>query len=316
MSWPFPRLLAGDRENGYTYARTANTDVCQDLPRGNVLTPAMVGGSASIDYVITAAHRGGCTIFLNRGNGWETIGSDPTCGMSERSSSITVNIPAGSYNAVLRWYYQSDNNNGAIGEVFNNCADITVSPSGTNAHTTESTSTLQRCDVTNDLTCTGANAYRGWQQCAAGFWNPKTCPVGTYCIQTRASNPAANLAGEIACGSAADFAAANGGKTPDGPAPAPAPAPSPSPSRSPSRVRVRVGCRVQARRLHLHLRLHLLLLLLLHPPLHLLLHPHPHPRLHPRQFLRQRHALDRRTAVCRVVGTLRSSSARRRGLGR
>ncbi|KAJ3098416.1 hypothetical protein HDU96_011098 [Phlyctochytrium bullatum] len=209
MVWPVPRLLPGDAANGYTYARTANTDPCQGLAPGPV-TAQLTGGQLNVEYVITAPHMG-------------------------------------DYTGVLRWYYQSDNNNGAIGEVFNNC--------GSNTPQTKSDTTqLQRCDIVNDMACTGANGYRGWQQCATGFWYPKTCPQNTWCIQTKATNIAAKVPGEVQCGTADDFARANNGKLPSGgggstpnpspntpapnaPAPspnAPTPAPNPQPAPTPA----------------------------------------------------------------------------------
>ncbi|ORY53855.1 hypothetical protein BCR33DRAFT_732636 [Rhizoclosmatium globosum] len=112
MQWPLPRLVPGDANNGYQVARSASTDPCHGLAAGSVLTSPLTGGSASIDYVVTAAHNGGCTVFIDRGKGWETIGSDPSCGSTPHSGSISVNIPSGDYSAVIRWFYQSDNGSG------------------------------------------------------------------------------------------------------------------------------------------------------------------------------------------------------------
>ncbi|KAJ3325495.1 hypothetical protein HDU76_013191, partial [Blyttiomyces sp. JEL0837] len=57
MLWPLPRLLTGDASNGYSYGRAASHDQCQFLPAGKPKTPALTGGAATFDYVITAAHQ-------------------------------------------------------------------------------------------------------------------------------------------------------------------------------------------------------------------------------------------------------------------
>lgn len=161
MTWPLPRLLPGDASNGYTYARTASTDPCQNLPEGPVLTPAFVGGAARVDYVITAAHKGGCTIFLDKrdGSGWVSIGSDPNCGASAHSGTINVEIPPGNYSAVLRWYYETNNYSG---ELFNNCADIIVSSTGgTSQHESAVESLQPTLSSSTTLSPTSTSEYTG-----------------------------------------------------------------------------------------------------------------------------------------------------------
>ncbi|KAJ3018069.1 UNVERIFIED_CONTAM: hypothetical protein HDU68_011349 [Siphonaria sp. JEL0065] len=149
MNWPISRIQPGDQQNGYTYGRSAanrNTGVhahpdinCAYLPKGPVFTQVMAPGPATIDYTITAWHQGGCIVYLSRDNQqtWENIGEDPTCGVQSANptgrGSVNVVIPDGSYQAVLRWYYLADNG-GAPNEFFNNCADVVVSPAGTNTH--------------------------------------------------------------------------------------------------------------------------------------------------------------------------------------
>ncbi|KAJ3325491.1 hypothetical protein HDU76_013187 [Blyttiomyces sp. JEL0837] len=196
MNWPKIRLLPGDDGNGYTYARTASHDACQSLPAGAPKTPPLTGGKTTVEYTITAAHQGGCTIYLDRGQGWEVIGSDPACGTTSHSGSISVTIPSGDYSGVIRWYY--DTNNGS-GEEFNNCADVTVSSTGSNAHTVDSTANLQKCVITNDMACNGAKQMAGFNQCAASFWMPKYCPDGTMCFQSKNSDPVNKIPGEIQC---------------------------------------------------------------------------------------------------------------------
>ncbi|KAJ3014184.1 UNVERIFIED_CONTAM: hypothetical protein HDU68_000394 [Siphonaria sp. JEL0065] len=149
MGWPITRILPGDQQNGYTFARAAanrNTDVhpdpdinCQYLPKGQVYTQTMAPGTALIDYTITAFHLGGCNVTISRDNQqtWQQIGYDPTCGVQTINTtgrgSVTATIPDGTYSAVLRWSYYAEND-GAPNEIFHNCADINVAPSGSNQH--------------------------------------------------------------------------------------------------------------------------------------------------------------------------------------
>ncbi|KAJ3314475.1 hypothetical protein HDU76_002408 [Blyttiomyces sp. JEL0837] len=131
MTFPCPRLKPGDENNGFSYARTASKDPCQSLPMGAVKSPKLTSGGGFVDYVITAAHK-------DRGKGWEVIGNDPICGALPHSGSISVSIPSTSltgateYKAVIRFYYDTAN---FSGEEFNNCADVIISPQGSNAYT-------------------------------------------------------------------------------------------------------------------------------------------------------------------------------------
>ncbi|KAJ3067504.1 hypothetical protein HDU98_009276 [Podochytrium sp. JEL0797] len=149
MTWPIMRIQPGDQQNGLTYAKSASNrnfnshpdpDInCSYLPKGPVFTQTMAPGAATVEHAITAFHNGGCYIYLSRDNQqtWEIIGQDPTCGIKDQNptgrGSIPVTIPSGTYSAVLRWNWVA-NNGGDPNEIFNSCADIRVSPLGTNAH--------------------------------------------------------------------------------------------------------------------------------------------------------------------------------------
>ncbi|KAJ3028390.1 UNVERIFIED_CONTAM: hypothetical protein HDU68_001784 [Siphonaria sp. JEL0065] len=149
MGWPITRILPGDQQNGYSFARAAanrNTAVhpdadinCQYLPKGPVFTQTMAPGVAVVDYTITAFHMGGCNVTISRDNQqtWQKIGEDPTCGVQNLNPSgrgtININIPDGTYSAVIRWTYEAANG-GNPNEIFNNCADVNVAPSGSNQH--------------------------------------------------------------------------------------------------------------------------------------------------------------------------------------
>ncbi|KAJ3028389.1 UNVERIFIED_CONTAM: hypothetical protein HDU68_001783 [Siphonaria sp. JEL0065] len=149
MAWPIVRARPGDQQAGYTYARAAsnrNTDShpdpdinCSFLPKGPVFTQIMAPGAALLDYTITAFHMGGCIAYMSRDNQstWQKIGEDPTCGVQNINTSgrgsININIPDGTYSAVIRWSYTAANG-GNPNEIFNNCADVNVSPLGSNQH--------------------------------------------------------------------------------------------------------------------------------------------------------------------------------------
>ncbi|KAJ3061816.1 hypothetical protein HDU98_002297, partial [Podochytrium sp. JEL0797] len=197
MQWPSPRLYPGDADNGFTIARSASLHPCHGLSAGPVLTQALTGGKGSIDYIITAAHQGGCTVLMDRGNGWETIGSHPSCGTHSHSGSIDINIPSGDYSAVIRWHYASDNYSG---EEFNTCSDVTVSSTGSNSHDLPSIEHQEECNLLDDRQCTPDG---GFKQCGAvlngsGFWFPKSCPNGLVCVQDVASGN--GVVGHVSCG--------------------------------------------------------------------------------------------------------------------
>ncbi|KAI9344998.1 hypothetical protein BDR26DRAFT_857075 [Obelidium mucronatum] len=150
MAWPIPRVLPGDPQNGYTYARAAsnrNTAVhpdpdvnCSFLPKGPVFTQVLAPGPATLDYTITAWHNGGCIAYLSTDNQqtWQKIGEDPTCGVQSINpngrGSININIPSGTYQGVIRWSYTADNGGSPTNEIFTNCADVSVAPNGSNKH--------------------------------------------------------------------------------------------------------------------------------------------------------------------------------------
>lgn len=199
---PQIRLLSGDAGNGFTFARSRApipSDGCQNLPRESPWSHVMTGGSAKLSYIITAAHRGGCSVYISKYDGnWQMIGSDPNCGQTEHSGVINMNIPSGDYEAVLRWEYVSDNGSG---EMFENCMDVKVSSAGTNNYDLPADpSMFQKCAASDDMTCTGVSDHRGWSQCGPGVWVPKLCPFNTACYQIVESNPGRGQLGSIECG--------------------------------------------------------------------------------------------------------------------
>ncbi|KAJ3414720.1 hypothetical protein HDV05_006157 [Chytridiales sp. JEL 0842] len=213
MLFPYPRLLPGDDANGFTYARSAvpPEETCQRLPRGATRTQVLKGGvPLQVDWDITAAHMGDCSIFLDLldGRGWRLLAKAVGCGNSAIPGSVTVTLPPGNYPAVLRWYYLADNNPGQTGnvyinEVFNNCADIQVSDTGSNTHPTlfgaVGGGVYEKCAMEDDQQCTGTNSFAGWKQCGAGRWVPKTCPSNLQCYQSVTSNLATGTLGRVVC---------------------------------------------------------------------------------------------------------------------
>jgi hypothetical protein len=144
MYFPYVRLQSNDQNNGFTFARSPNKAECQQLPRGTTKSQTFRPGPLNIEYQITAAHRGGCEVFLDVGytGNFQLIGSDPSCGLVNKDTGIiTVTLPDNGgrdYDGALRWFWLADNNNQPgnrdINENYNNCADIKVSASsGDNA---------------------------------------------------------------------------------------------------------------------------------------------------------------------------------------
>ncbi|KAI8609782.1 hypothetical protein BC830DRAFT_1148887 [Chytriomyces sp. MP71] len=219
LNWPIVRIQPGDQQNGYTYSKAAsnrNTNVhanpdinCSYLPKGPVFTQTMKPGPATIDYTITAWHNGGCIVYLSRDNQqtWEQIGVHGTCGIQTLNptgrGSIPIVIPDGTYSAVLRWNWIA-NNGGAPNEIYNQCADIQVSPLGSNDHkvvelatgqpTANFTTILPRtgmyagCSTVGATVCAGSDFIN---QCvslpAGGGWAggmafyQYQCPNGAQC---------------------------------------------------------------------------------------------------------------------------------------
>ncbi|KAJ3068175.1 hypothetical protein HDU98_008671 [Podochytrium sp. JEL0797] len=191
MCWPYIRATPGDPQNGWTLARRRFNDVigggpCHGLPKSSPLTPPLLGGKTKFDYILTATHRGNCSIYLNRGKGEVLIGTDPTCGVHAAPfrSSITVNLPKGNYQGYVRWLYQTDN---ASGELFDSCADVTVSTHGSNARTEDA---CKRTPLWWPETCSGgqsmctfaSGASPSYQTCRGGDYYPVDCAPGNFCV--------------------------------------------------------------------------------------------------------------------------------------
>ncbi|KAI9334284.1 hypothetical protein BDR26DRAFT_989134 [Obelidium mucronatum] len=150
LTWPITRALPQDQQDGYTYAMGAINvalgphpdfdKLCNYLPPGPIFTQDLVGGPAVIDYNIMNAHQGGCNVYISKDSQktWQLIGSDPKCGVapetSSKQGSINVTIPAGNYNAVIRWSYVAKNGGQPEEEAFGGCADVRVSSTGNNQH--------------------------------------------------------------------------------------------------------------------------------------------------------------------------------------
>ncbi|KAJ3213613.1 hypothetical protein HDU67_002664 [Dinochytrium kinnereticum] len=128
MTYPPIRLLAGDSGNGFTFARTANVQACQGLPRGSSQA-TITSNSFNVQYVLTAPHKGGCIVYIstNGGSSWTEIGRDNRCGYGSGGSIRATLRQSGTYDAIIRWYYETDN---FTGEKYNNCADVRINTSG------------------------------------------------------------------------------------------------------------------------------------------------------------------------------------------
>ncbi|KAI9324990.1 hypothetical protein BDR26DRAFT_880219 [Obelidium mucronatum] len=193
MCWPYIRAHPGDPQNGWTLARRRFNDVigggkCHGLKPATVLTPPLKPGKTSIDYILTQTHLGNCTVYLDRGKGQEKIGFDATCGMQTPPyrSTINITLPNGNYRGVIRWLYETANGSG---ELFDSCADVTVSKTGSNARTQDSCNRTamwwpETCK-SGQSRCTFANGVStGYQVCLGGYFYPKDCVPGTLCATT------------------------------------------------------------------------------------------------------------------------------------
>ncbi|KAJ3019891.1 UNVERIFIED_CONTAM: hypothetical protein HDU68_010444 [Siphonaria sp. JEL0065] len=214
MSWPIIRSLPKDQQDGYTYdmgavnvnlgSHPGGDMLCNYLPAGPVFTQTLSPGAGSIEYNIMNAHQGGCIIYLSQDNQqtWTVIGQDKTCGVATESSSkqgtIPITLPAGSYNAIIRWTYTSNNGGQPQNEVFSSCADVRVDPSGSFSRKSvllisQSASSELPRDGSKywDQSCTAGAFQCGGNkafinQCIslAGWgssWYQYQCPSGTTC---------------------------------------------------------------------------------------------------------------------------------------
>ncbi|KAJ3025188.1 UNVERIFIED_CONTAM: hypothetical protein HDU68_007369 [Siphonaria sp. JEL0065] len=195
MCWPYIRAVPSDPQNGWTLARRKFNDdigggICHGLPKASPLTPALKPGKTTIDYILTATHLGNCTVYLDRGRGQEVIGSDPTCGIHSAPyrSKINITLPNGNYKGVIRWFYQANNYGG---ELFDSCADVTVSTKGSNSRTQDACSRTplwwpQLCS-SGQTRCTFADGVSpGYQTCRGGNFYPVDCMPGSFCVTQNA----------------------------------------------------------------------------------------------------------------------------------
>ncbi|KAJ3238404.1 hypothetical protein HDU81_007885 [Chytriomyces hyalinus] len=219
MFYPFPRLVPGDAQNGFSIARGKNIHECADLPEGeHSLTgsakvpivnealffenyetegPALTvlkPGNATVAYHITAAHQGGCNVYLRKKGEkeWQPIGADKTCGVgkSPYNRTIPILLPAGEYSATIRWTYIADNNPGYTpeqNENFNTCADVQVASYGSNDYRINLQPMLSYedpCPVKDAYKCVDSiNVAR----CLGGRWYPLTCAPGKTCVPGESS---------------------------------------------------------------------------------------------------------------------------------
>ncbi|KAJ3231046.1 hypothetical protein HDU81_004081 [Chytriomyces hyalinus] len=175
---------------------------------------------------------------------WKEIGRDPTCGIQAKNptgrGSVQVTIPDGTYSAVLRWNWVADNG-GAPNEIYNQCADIQVSPSGSNTHAKVEMmggsvgagfTALPRGSTFNSG-CSQAGALKCAEsdkafinQCISlpaggGYsgginWYQYQCPIGATCQTVGGSDKCVGASGPVS------------------PAPGPAPVPAPQPDQPPA----------------------------------------------------------------------------------
>ncbi|CAG8433631.1 10923_t:CDS:1 [Diversispora eburnea] len=127
MLEPQIRLAPGDSGNGFTLANgPTRNEPCAGLPPGEILTTYRTGQTATIQWTITAAHRGTCYIQLS------TTGADsdfrdlqvlPNCADSTGTFTTTVTLPATSCaRGTLRFKWEAL----LTKELYLNCADISI----------------------------------------------------------------------------------------------------------------------------------------------------------------------------------------------
>ncbi|KAI8845691.1 hypothetical protein BJ741DRAFT_703096 [Chytriomyces cf. hyalinus JEL632] len=201
LCWPYMRVSSGDIGRGWSDALRRTNDlptspICHGNPKGSILTPAIRGGQpVTISYILTVSHGGNCSFLFQRSGSttWDFLGSDPTCGERGLGSyttpywdSFAVTLPQGSYSGILRFAYNAR----LTGEVFDGCADILVSPGGSNSYPSDSCKRLdtnQRPQYTNyntpciekASTCIANRSVL--QRCYQQQWYPVDCPSGTEC---------------------------------------------------------------------------------------------------------------------------------------
>ncbi|KAL1920665.1 uncharacterized protein VTP21DRAFT_1042 [Calcarisporiella thermophila] len=126
------RLKPGDSGQGFTFARSPNTNFpCGGLPAGKVQKTFKSGGTIPVTWQITALHRGTCFLELSTdGNdgSFKTLKTLPNCADTNGEFSTTVQIPSGANcdKCTLRFRWLAKN----TGETYLNCADIAINGSG------------------------------------------------------------------------------------------------------------------------------------------------------------------------------------------
>ncbi|RHZ78650.1 hypothetical protein Glove_158g65 [Diversispora epigaea] len=127
MLEPQIRLAPGDSGNGFTIANgPTRSEPCAGLPAGDILTSYKPGQTVTIQWIITAAHRGNCSIQLSTtgtDSDFQELKSLPNCADTTGQFTTTVTLPATSCNrGTLRFRWDAL----LTKELYLNCADISI----------------------------------------------------------------------------------------------------------------------------------------------------------------------------------------------
>ncbi|EPZ31400.1 hypothetical protein O9G_006237, partial [Rozella allomycis CSF55] len=180
MTYPPIRLKPGDAENGYTYARSANREACQNLTRSANVGKFQAGSTMTIQYSITAAHQGYCEINLN-------IEGDEKfpCGQVEETKNVAFRLPnVTSTHAVLQWRYVTRNYSG---ELFHSCSDIEISKSASNGTNVDPKLPIvgSKCETVGSFRCRPDVDPYSYDQCSSFGWVTKQCFNKTKCLSLK-----------------------------------------------------------------------------------------------------------------------------------
>lgn len=129
MLSPQIRLAPGDSGNGFTLANgpiPRDKAPCAGLSRGSPQTTYKSGQTIQVEWLITAAHQGSCSIELSTTGDeskFKKIASLPRCADTTGKFKASVKLPNVNCNrCIMRFVWNAK----LTQELYSNCADIKI----------------------------------------------------------------------------------------------------------------------------------------------------------------------------------------------
>jgi len=135
MLIPQIRIKPGDADQGFSITNgPTKTEPCAGNPPGTVLTNYQPGQSVPIQWKITAAHRGNCTVELSttgKDSDFKALKFFDACAEQDGDFSDTFQLPADVQcdKCTVRWVWRAL----LTDELYLNCADVSIGSGSTSS---------------------------------------------------------------------------------------------------------------------------------------------------------------------------------------